>query len=87
MFYLIYLKHIEWDTATGDLLSNLNQMFLNVLHDGVATLIWKNLTNHVTRQKRKQKCKSQAYRLYLFYEESVNISILEYHFSKMSHLD
>lgn len=39
MLYLMYLEHIEQDTAIGDLLSNLNQMFLNVLHDGVAILI------------------------------------------------
>lgn len=37
--YLVYLKHVEWDTAIGHLLSNLNQMFLNVLYDGVTVLV------------------------------------------------
>lgn len=61
VLYLVYLKHVEWDTAIGHLLSNFNQMFLNVLYDGVPVLVWKNLTNHITRWKGKISCKPQPY--------------------------
>lgn len=47
----MYLILAEGDVSTGDLLSNLNQVFLDVLHDDVTALVRQDLTNHIARRE------------------------------------
>lgn len=45
--HLVYLVLVKWNLSCRYLLPHLHQMFLDVLHYHITTLVGQDLTNHV----------------------------------------
>lgn len=49
----MYFTLVEWYVSTRYLLSNLHQVFLDVLHNYITTLVRQNLTDHVAARGQR----------------------------------
>lgn len=50
--HLIYLVLVEWNLSCCYFLPHLHQMFLDVLHYHITTLVGQDLTNHVAAKTK-----------------------------------
>lgn len=53
--HLVYLILVERYGSTCYLLSHLHQVFLNVLHNYITTLVRQDLTNHIAGRGQKMR--------------------------------
>lgn len=60
--HLVYLVLVEWNLSCRYFLPHLHQMFLDVLHYHITTLVGQDLTNHVAaRRKGENTTDSKAH--------------------------
>lgn len=52
--HLVDLVLAEWDLASCHFLPDFHQVFLDILHNHIATLVWQDLTNHVAARTRER---------------------------------
>lgn len=52
--HLVYLVLVEWNLSCRYFLPHLHQMFLDVLHYHITTLVGQDLTNHVAARTQEE---------------------------------
>lgn len=55
--HLVYLILVEWYVSSCYFLSHLHQVFLDVLHNDISTLVRQDLTDHIAARTEERTCK------------------------------